>query len=132
MQDLPEKTALLEAVARFLGDEKLRKEVRDPALAFRMRIAAHLVETVARENKLEDTHDRQELERLQRLLGRELVDTGDVARRREQIGTLNRELAIRLRTTSDQFADTHAHLKATLLEKLAVTNPRFDTSSEIE
>jgi hypothetical protein len=135
MQDLPEKVSLIEAVARFLGDDRLKKEVRDPALAFRLKIAVHVLETVVREEKNEAVHDAAELARLEQLLGRE-SSAGELSRAsmRAKITEHNAELAKRLRSSgTDAFAErARAHLKQTLTEKLSVTQPRFDTSMEIE
>ena len=130
MQDLPDKTSLVEAVARLLSDERLKKEVRDPALAFRLKIATHVLETVAREHKLAPAHDASELTRLEALLG-----PGEGTTTEAKIVELNRTLAKRLRAGDEPqafLARAHAHLKQTLIEKLAVTQPRFDTSREIE
>src|SRR6186997_2521329 len=120
MQDLPDKISLLEAVARFLGDERLKKEIRDPALAFRVKIAAHVIESVAREEAAEDRHDAAELQRLEELF--ELPrSSSEISKntRRARIAELNRMLAKRLRTGGASELDpfvrrAHAHLKTTL------------------
>lgn len=135
MQDLPDRSSLLTAVARFLGDDRLKAAVRDPALAFRLKIAAHLLESVVREEKNEDAHDAAELSRLEELF--ELPRSASApatSARRERIAELNRRLASELRTGGNETFAARArdHLKATLTDKLAVTTPRFDTASEIE
>ena len=60
MQDTPDKTTHLAGEARFLKEEVL-PNTTDRARAFRVRIAAHLVASVARENAVEETHDGAEL-----------------------------------------------------------------------
>src|SRR5262245_41237060 len=119
MQDLPDKTSLLQAVAKFLSDERLKKEVRDPAIAFRLKIAAHVIEQVAREDAVEELHDAAELARLEALIDRP-VSSQQIARstRRALIGELNRALAQRLRASDAPAAwidRAHAHLKQTLI-----------------
>lgn len=136
MQDLPDKMSLLHAVAKFLGDERLKKEVRDPGIAFRLKIAAHVVEQVAREDAVEELHDALELSRLEALFDRP-APSQEISRTtcRALIGEHNRLLAQRLRSSdaSPSWIDrAHAHLKQTLIEKLSVTTPRFDVAEEIE
>lgn len=132
MQDLPDKASLLTAVARFLGDDRFKKELRDPALIFRLKIAAHVLETVAREDQLGDGHDHAELARLEQLFRMPLSPLELSPRTvREKIAALNKRLATELRARFD-VPGAHAHLKATLAEKLSVTQPRFDLKDEIE
>ena len=136
MQDLPDKMSLLHAVAKFLGDERLKKEVRDPGIAFRLKIAAHVVEQVAREDAVEELHDALELARLEALFDRP-VPSLEISRttRRALIAEHNQVLAERLRANDEPaewIARAHAHLKQTLIEKLSVTTPRFDVAEEIE
>ncbi len=134
MQDLPEKSTLLDALARFL-DVEVRGAVQDPALAFRVRIASHLAQVVAREIRGEDAHDLAELQRLEKLLDRTM---GPTAIRREdrhlQMKQMNRTLAKAIRAgTLDarERTEAHAHVKATLIDKLSVIQPRFDTKADI-
>lgn len=135
MQDLPDRSSLLTAVARFLADDRLKAAVRDPALAFRLKIAAHLIESVVREEKSEEAHDAAELSRLEALfaLPRSAPELA-TSLRRARIAELNRRLATELRAggTEDFAARAHDHLKATLADKLSVTTPRFDISAEVE
>jgi len=136
VQYRPDKAALMEAVAQFL-DEQVRPAVgKDPALAFRVRIAANLARITARETAVEDAHDASELASLAELLPDEfgqLPEIEDGTQRREAISELNRTLARRIREGDfDDDAALVAHLRRTLTEKLSVTNPRFDTSLEVE
>src|SRR5437867_4112535 len=96
MQDLPEKTVMLEALARFLEAE-VRPVIADAALGFRVRIAAHLAGVVAREIRAEDGHDRAELERLEALLGRPGMPASTRSERVASIRALNAELASAIR-----------------------------------
>jgi hypothetical protein len=135
MQDLPNKVTLLEALAHFL-ETQVRPALKDPSLAFRARIAAHLAEAVAREVKSDEAQDLAELARLQTLLGQqEASPPRSSEQRKGAILLLNRELSKRLRKgdlDERTMTEARAHVKATLIEKLKVTQPRFDTSLEIE
>jgi hypothetical protein len=132
MQDLPDKISLLKAVARFLADDRFKKEIRDPALAFRMKIATHVLETVAREDQLGEAHDTAELKRLETLFALPASEAElSSGTRQARIKSLNTKLAEELRARFD-VPGAHAHLKATLAEKLSVTQPRFDLKDEID
>ncbi len=135
MQDFPDKATLLGAVAEFL-DKTVRPAIEDKGLAFRVRVAAHMVATVAREVTFEGNHDAVELARLRRLLDRadDPLPPNDMERR-AVLTDLNAELARRLREdalTADDQAAIRTHLVRTLEEKLSVVQPRFDVKMRIE
>lgn len=122
MQDLPNPDQLLTAVARFLREDAGPTLGRhgDNALAYQARVAANMVDTVARQGALAPAADAAERRRLQVLLG--LPDEADLA-------ALNRRLASRL---ADGAIDSShpglaEHLWATTLAKLAVDQPGYDT-----
>jgi Domain of unknown function (DUF6285) len=122
MQDLPNPDQLLTAVARFLREDAGPALGRhgDNALAYQARVAANMVDTVARQTALAPAADAAERRRLQVLLG--LPDEADLA-------ALNRRLASRL---ADGAIDSGhpglaEHLWATTLAKLAVDQPGYDT-----
>ena len=89
MHDLPNPDQLLTAVSRFLRDDAGPALGRhgDNALAYQARVAANMVDTVARQTALGPAADAAERRRLQVLLG--LPDEAD-------LGALNRRLASRL------------------------------------
>ena len=129
MQDIPDKSTLLAAVRRFLKAD-LAGAVTDPALRFRVLIAANLLGVIERELALEGAHHTAEVERLGDLTDVEglLSLDGDDARRAGLAAAYQELLA-------DEGADEaalFAHVKATLAEKLAVINPRFDLSPTID
>jgi len=137
MQDRPTKTELLDALAEFLMRE-VRPHVSDPAVKFRVLIAANLASIVANENRLEDAQDAAQLHRLRLLMPDMPIETEDAPGREgrlQTIETLNAELAVRVRggrLNDAQRAAVWVHLGETLREKLAVVNPRFDMSPTIE
>ncbi len=138
MQDRPDKAALLDAVAGFLLQE-IRPQVVDPALNFRVLIAANLAAVVARETRLEETHDAAQLKRLRGILPdvdiAELADSRRRADRTAALKTLDQELANRIRSgeiEEAQMGALWAHVNATLGEKLQVVNPQFNTNAVIE
>src|SRR5580692_116344 len=59
MQNRPDKTALLEAVARFLATE-VKPAITDPNLAFRVLVAANLAAVVAAEVATEEAQEEAE------------------------------------------------------------------------
>jgi hypothetical protein len=137
MQDEPDKSALLSGVARFL-DEDLRGAVKDPALAFRLRIAANLVRMVAVEGAVEDAHDAAHLAALAELLPEvagELDELEGGEARREVIRRLERALATRVRTGAlddARLPEARAVVRRLLVQRLSVVNPRFSTREHIE
>lgn len=133
MQDAPDRDTLLANVALFLMTQvepALKAHPEGRGLAFRTRIAAHLIMTVGRELAAEDEHDAAELERLHRVLGLELPQDPPLgAARRAAIGDLRGRLAKRLRD-ADAAVDGRSlgrELMQTLREQLEVIQPRFDT-----
>lgn len=125
MQDPPEKEAILFAIARFL-EEEIRPIVKDPRLNFRVLIATHLAATVANECR---TGVEQEAAALARL--RAIYPDAPHAGYR----ALEARLAKDVRAGAigkDRDSLVHEHVRQTLLAKLAVNSPRFDTQTEIE
>ena len=128
MQDTPDKAALLGAVRRFLKAD-LVQAVSDPAVRYRVLVAASLLGVVERELALGEGHYVAELDRLEALVGVEEIvplralQTDDA--RRAALGELYTRI---LSDDTDQGA-LFAHVKATLADKLAVVNPRFDLSA---
>ncbi len=122
MQDLPSPEQLLAAVARFLREDAGPALGRqgDNALAYQARVAANMVDTVARQTQLAPATDAAERRRLQALLG--LPDEADLA-------ALNRRLASRLAdgTIDSSHPGLADHLWATTLAKLAADQPGYDT-----
>jgi hypothetical protein len=138
MQQRPDSSTLLEAVAQFLMTELL-PTIQDKRLAFRVMIAANMANIVSGELRSDDDRYASEVKRLQALLPD--VVKGDAAnlprraQRAEALTALNRALADGLRKgkfAPDQLKAIQEHVKKTALETLAVENPRFDTSEEIE
>lgn len=131
MQDEPNKTAILMGVARFL-DQDVRPEIADRALAFRVRIATHLLSTVVRELAFESAADSAELASIQTTLGEPATPQPDAQVRAEAIAAGNRELVAGLASGDLDPEALHDHLERALAARLAVSNPRFDLSPEIE
>jgi len=135
MQDRPDKRALLGAIARFLQEEA-RPALADPRLAFRALIAANLATIVAAEVASEGADAEAELAGARALLG--LTQASPMPPREEQRAALaaaNARLAALLRDgapSRDDVRRIRAHLITSLQARLAVDNPRFDTSLVIE
>lgn len=122
MQDRPTALELLGAVRDFLETEIL------PGLEGRRRfhglVAVNVLAIVARELERETTHLEAERDRLEALLGTTAVEPTDL---RERVRQLEERLVERIRrgdADSGPFAEAvRAHVRATVLEKLAVANP---------
>lgn len=135
MQDRPDRVTLLQAVARFLGED-LASALQDRELAFKVRIAAYLVQMVTLELTHEEAHDAAQLERLRALFGQpDETHPASPAQVREAIAHLETRLVDRIRNgelDDEERARITEHVKATLMEKLSVVQPRFDTRRDIE
>lgn len=152
MQERPDRSALLEAVSRFLLSEvhPLLGEatpqtpqtlVDRKAVAFRVLIAANLAQVVAAElrDQADEVRDQAELDRLRALLpDADAAPAADVlpgAARRQALRAANRALCAALRNNTlpaDQHPQALAHLRETLRADLRLSNPRFDLSNSIE
>lgn len=135
MQDRPSKEVLLDALSGFLM-QQARPAIADPGLSFRTLIAANLAMVVANEIRSEETQNAAELARLRALLP-DVPSQLDGTREnlRATIHALNVALSRKLRDGGFDvagFGRAQAHVKQTLLEKLAVNNPRFETELDIE
>jgi hypothetical protein len=123
MQDPPDKEMLLAAVARFLAEE-IRPVVADARLNFRVLIAAHLAMTVANECRSGADETAAELARLQAFYPDAEASLPELSAR------LARD--VRGGAIAEDDARLRDHVKKSLLAKLAINSPRFDTRSEIE
>ena len=124
MQDAPDKEALLFAIARFL-EEDVRPQIKDARLNFRVLVATHLAATVANECR---TGAQLEAEAAARLHA--IYTDAPAATYRELEARLATDLRAGALAGKDDLVQSH--VKATLLAKLAVNSPRFDTRTEIE
>lgn len=138
MQQRPDKTELLAAVARFL-EREVKPAIKDPALAFRVLIAASLTGIVAGELHAEDAATAAELERLAAILPDAAASIGLEKKlatregRKEALVALNRALCDHIRA-GDFAGDAQvwSHVSLTLRGELFTSSPRFDTSIDIE
>jgi hypothetical protein len=135
MQNRPDKATLLEAVARFLATE-VKPAIADPALAFRVLVAANLAAVVAAEVMTEEAQEQAELERLRGLLGAEGAPLpGSAAARKAEIRERNRALVALVGSAALGEADAQRirdHVMLTLRGELLAQSPKFDTSLDIE
>ena len=125
MQDTPNAPTLLAEIAQFL-EAQVRPAIDDKGLAFRVRIAVHLLGVAAREVEHAPAHLDAEARRLSALLGDDLPGDDLAA----WVEARNVDLATGLRADEydAQARDAiRAHLMQTLRETLSVTQPRFDT-----
>ncbi len=134
MQYKPTPETLLLALAEFLAAD-VRPALDDRGLSFRVLIAANLARIVAMELACEEGHDAAELTALTALLGSDLEDPIARSGRRAAIERLNRELASKIASGEGDAAwleEVTQALRATLTDRLTVSNPRFSTAPEIE
>ncbi len=123
MQDPPEKEALLFAIARFL-EEDVRPQIKDARLNFRVLIATHLAATVANECRSGAADEAAAVARM-----RAIYTNAPDATFRDLEARLAKDLRAGNLAGDPKVTQ---HVKATLLAKLAVNSPRFDTRAEIE
>lgn len=135
MQNLPDRNVLLQAVAGFLAQDVVGA-VEDRAVAFRVRIAAHLVATVARELQGEEARDLDQMMRLSGALDSTVpigLETRDD--RHHVLRGMEAALLDRVRATppdTDEALALRRVLQDELRARLAVVNPRFDLSEDVE
>jgi len=114
MQDTPNPSEILAAVARFLKDEAA--PALSGHLAFQARVAANALEMIRRQIDLASGAEAEELARLRALMGQD----GDLA-------SLNAELSRRIADGEADLATPGLadHLWATTLAKMAVDQPTY-------
>ena len=124
MQDRPNYDELLAAVERFLDDEVVAKG--EGAQRFHGRVAANVIRIVRRELEHEEEQLASEWESLDTLLG-EAPRPRDRAALRLVLAQRNEELSERIRSGDADGGDFRdavlAHVRETIRDKLAVTNP---------
>lgn len=136
MQDQPTAVELVEAVARFLGDEVV-PILADQRMRFRILIAANVLSVVARELAAGEALLLAEWQRLATLLDQ--PDHEPPPRAKDlhaAVELLNRELCRRIRAGEADIGPWHdavfTHVQMTVVEKLQVTNPRFVPTVEAD
>ncbi len=132
MQNRPDASTLLDAVASFLMAEVGPKLEADKALQFRLMIAANLATVVAAELRTEDDRFAAEAARLNALVPGDAQKLSSPRRdeRMAALGTMDAALVARLRQKGPDGA-TLEHLWETAKQTLQVTNPRFDVSEDL-
>ncbi|HZQ35211.1 MAG TPA: DUF6285 domain-containing protein [Dehalococcoidia bacterium] len=124
MQDRPTQHEILDAVQRFLDEDVV--PATEGRRQFLVRVAANLLRTLDRELALEEAQLAREWDGLNALLGEEPAPAGhaalcDALRRR------NAALCDRIRAGEADEGEARArilaHVRRTVQEKLAVTNP---------
>ena len=125
------KELLLEAVAGFLVQD-VAPVVGDKGLAFRLKIAANLLSTIAGEVRVDEQLELAARDRLR------AVTTGVEARgdrqvgRRAELRELDAALAHALRAgDAPDPGKVRSALRSNLAERLAVINPRFELNEEL-
>ena len=134
MQNRPDHSTLLDAVASFLMADVVPRLEADKALQFRALIAANLATVVAGELRTEPSRLASELARLQALLSPLSPTLSPVGGEGGRIEALNRQLSSALRKNElgpEQLERALEHLLATARETLEVTNPRFELAEDL-
>lgn len=126
MQDRPTVAELLDAVRGFLEQDAI--EALEGTAKFHARVAANVVAIAVRELELEPGQLVAEWQRLDGLLG-SAPAPADLAALRQGIRARTEELCERVRRgDADQEpfrAAVLAHVRASVLEKLAIANPKL-------
>ncbi|QQD17925.1 hypothetical protein I6N98_16525 [Spongiibacter nanhainus] len=113
----PSDRQLLEAIRQFLKEE-VQPAITDPAVAYRLKVAANSLSIVARECEQSEALSQLEQTRFSQLLAVQ----GDAEE-------LNRQMAQALRDGALDAADPEVltALKEIALAKLAIDNPRYSS-----
>ncbi len=126
--DSPDNVTLLSGVAKFLA-KNVVPAVDDRALAFRVRIAAHLAGVVAREAALGDANAESDLEDLVSLGFSEDPGVSDAHPRgaavRQAVKDGQSVLAAAIRDQSVSLSAVDPVLGRQLARQLTISNPRF-------
>src|SRR5690554_5980663 len=126
MQDRPTILELLEAVRGFLAHDAV--EALDGTAKFHARVAANVLAIVMRELAQEPEHLAAEWRRLDALLGEVPAPAAPDALR-DALRARTEELCERIRrgdADAGAFrAAVLAHVRATVIEKLAIANPKL-------
>lgn len=128
MQDRPDAGDLLEAVQEFLMKDVLPRLKENDLLAYKTLVSWNMLGVLARESRSGDELLNKELGRLASLLGKSQAKWP--ATYPEKLGLArewNRELAARIRAEKigPEHREIFGHLKESLSEALAISNPRF-------
>jgi len=129
MQDRPEASALLDAIADFLMKEILPAVKNSDALAYKTLVSWNMLGVVSREIKDAEGLLNSELERLAKYLGEPNALPPTAKQKAALAAELNARLAEKIRTQKLTPADSEvlSLVKQGLLEKLQIANPRFGT-----
>jgi hypothetical protein len=113
-QDRPHAPELLRAIREFLAGDVLPK--LEGRTQFHLKVAINSLAILERETTSGARVDAAELARLKTLLGRD-----------GSLSELNAELARQLRTglRDETDAALMAHLRATIADKIAISNPKW-------
>ncbi len=134
MQDRPTYAELLTAVQQFIENDVV------PALEgpkkFHARVAANVLAIVSRELATEDTHLHTEWARLGTLLDDTAPPPTDRAALRTELRERTATLCDRIRRGDADDGPWRTtvwtHVRQTVLDKLAVTNPRYSRPRGLE
>ncbi|MCA8925655.1 MAG: hypothetical protein KDD82_27850 [Planctomycetes bacterium] len=125
------KERLLEAVAGFLAHD-VASAVGDAALAFRLKIAANLLSTIAAESRVDEALELDARERLRGLVAGVAPRGDGQEARRAELSELEAALCAQLRAgTAPPEEQVRAALREVLGARLALVNPRFERSLEL-
>jgi hypothetical protein len=126
MQDRPSLAELLDAVRGFLDKDAI--EGLEGTAKFHARVAANVLAIATRELELEPAHLAAEWQRLDALLGHMAVPP-DMSALRDGIRARTEALCERIRSGDADDGPFRAavfeHVRTTVREKLAVTNPKL-------
>lgn len=134
MQDAPDRETILLGLAKFL-EREIRPLVKDPRASFRVLVGAHLAFTAAMESMDEDADVAAELERLRALTGDSVPAPESLRDKKRRVAALEGRLCEAIRdpkTSAAELDSMRPALRASLLAKLRVNDPRFDTRADIE
>lgn len=133
MQDAPDREAILFGLAKFL-DREVRPLVKGDARAsFRVLVGAYLAFTCAMESADEESDVDDELARLTELLADTSPAPTSLREKKARVLALEERLCALIddpATPREALDRMRPALRRSLVAKLRVASPRFDTSQE--
>lgn len=133
MQDRPDASDILDSVADFLMKEIMPAVKDNEMLAYKTLVSWNMLGVLSREWKEEDAYTCSQLARLESILESGFPEEMPVLKRKREalLLELNAKLCEKIRheRIHDIKSNVWSHVKQSLIEQLAVANPRFNTEN---
>ncbi|EMN61353.1 DUF6285 domain-containing protein [Leptospira interrogans] len=131
MQDKPTSTDLIESIQDFLMKEVLPQLKDKDLLSYKTLVSWNMLGVVSREIRSGEELLDRELDRLAKLLNKDFSLPSTLDEKKKLVNVWNVELRNKIRKEKLSLEDSiyWNHVKETVIEKVEITNPRFNTES---